>query len=460
MNVATVPILLVSHNPYLRGILKFISETMLKTEVTELESEEKALLYLKNLTVFPSMIVYDYSPNAYLLEDFVLHLKHHCNKVKIIILIDKVTDEGKQILKEISQITLINKLELPYNLIEQVKENVHSPQFVNKSEYCHIELRFLSILDGINKTLYVRIGKEKFLKLFNEDDNTDSLDIHRYMTKGVENFYLKRETALWVIDQLQKQIDLFLRSNNFRFILRGANETPEKKFEQKILRINDEIHIDPDFREMINSAITKVRKVVESQNKINDMLGILKKNKSMLNYYTQKAQTTALISCLVAKQLDWSSRISIDKLVFASLLCDVTLALRPNLLRIQNLSEFEDMKENLSLEDQKIFLHHPKEGAELIKNYFSSAPPETEMLAYQHHELPDGSGFPHGLKADKISPLSALFIMSNHFTYYFLEDSDPSMEEYLLRAQYRFDYSNFRKIIKAFEKIKKVPSLK
>jgi hypothetical protein len=76
-----LPFLVVSSSPYMRGILKFVLETMLHTDVTELESEEKALSFLKNLDGVPSMIVYDYTPHAYLLEDFVGHLKEHSKLV-------------------------------------------------------------------------------------------------------------------------------------------------------------------------------------------------------------------------------------------------------------------------------------------------------------------------------------------------------------------------------------------
>lgn len=75
--VSKLPFLVVSHSPFMRGILKFVLETLLHTEVTELESEEKALLFLKNLESAPSMIVYHYSPHAYLLEDFSAILKRH-----------------------------------------------------------------------------------------------------------------------------------------------------------------------------------------------------------------------------------------------------------------------------------------------------------------------------------------------------------------------------------------------
>jgi HD-GYP domain-containing protein (c-di-GMP phosphodiesterase class II) len=144
-----------------------------------------------------------------------------------------------------------------------------------------------------------------------------------------------------------------------------------------------------------------------------------------------------------------------DKLVYASVLCDITLAVRPEILSVQSKLEFEARKDEFPEDVQKIYLSHPKDAASLIKRYFSQAPPDTDVLALQHHEQPDGSGFPMGLKADRISPLAALFIVANDFSYYFLKDDEPSMADFLLKCQSRYDYVNFRKIIKALERVKK-----
>ncbi|MFZ4714925.1 MAG: HD-GYP domain-containing protein [Bacteriovoracaceae bacterium] len=449
-----VTFLVVSSNPYLRGILKFCLETLLHANVTELESEEKALLFLKDLSFFPGMIIYDYRTHAYLLEDFVGYLQKNFKDVKIVILSDEVTDEGRGLLKDISQLTLIEKSLLPGALVEEAKKVFKNTPFNNQDPYCQIDLRFLSILDGVNKNLYVKIGT-KYVRLFNEDDNTEAFDIQKYMNKGVKNFYFQRDTALWVLEQMQKQILLFLRSNNFRFVMRGANDSEEKRMQQKILRMNDEVHIDKDFKIEIEQAIVKIRKVMEGEKNVSKLLAKLRENNPIYNYYHHKLMTTAYFACSMSRELEWSSRMTIDKLVFASSLCDLTLAVKPELLKIVSLEQFEVIKETLSASDQKLYLNHPKEGADLIKNYFTTSPPETDVLAIQHHEMPDGSGFPYGLKAERISPLSALFIIANHCATYFMEDEDPSMQDYLLKVEFRFNAVNFRKAYKALEKLKK-----
>lgn len=455
MEKKKLPFLVVSSSPYMRGILKFVLETLLHCEVTELDSEEKALLFLKNLDVAPSMIVYDYTSNAYLLEDFVGYLKANQKIVRIIVLVNEVRKEGIEMLKDLEQIKLMNESALPKGLVDEAEKIFEGTDFVNDSAYCRIGVNFLSILDGINKNLYIRIGSDKFIKISHEDDDTEMVDINKYKKKGIEYLYLNRETALWVIQQIEGQIDIFLKSNNFRFILRGANESPEKRFEQKLLRINDEVHVDKEFKESIEQAISRIRNVVDKETHVESFLNSFKEHQDEYALFSQKINLTSFISCALAKELEWISKTTMDKLVYASVLSDITLAVRPELLLISSMHEFIKRRDEIDEEDQKIFLSHPKDSGLLIKRYFTTAPPDTDALAYQHHEQPDGTGFPQGLKADKISPLAALFIVANDFAYYYLKDEEPTIDEFLLRSHGKYDYVNFRKIIKAMERIKR-----
>ena len=450
-----IPFLVVSSSPYMRGIIKFVLETLLRVDVTELDSEEKALNFLRNLELQPGMIVYDYTPNAYLLEDFVGYLKEHSKHVRIAVMVDEIREEGKELLRDFYQLKLMERSKLPGNLIEEATSIFTDPGFINSDAYCRVDIDFLFKLDGINKNLFIKIGADKYIKVFSEDDNTNVLDIKKYKEKGIQYLYVNRETAMWVIGQIQKQINIFLKANNFRFVLRGASDSPKKRFEQKIMRIDEEVHIDTEFKETIDKAIENIKAIVEKEQKVEQFLKVIQKNKKDYAFFTQKMNMTSVISCLLAKQLDWISKTTMDKLVYASVISDLTLAVRPDLLRIQGFTEFERVKGSLSDEDQKIYLSHPKDAAYLIKKYFSLAPSDTDVLAYEHHEMPDGTGFPMHLRADRISPLSALFIIANDFSSYFLTDDEPNMDDFILKCHSRYDFVNFRRIIKALERLKK-----
>jgi len=337
------PILIISQSPYMRGIIKFVMESLLHTDVTELESEEKALQFLKEVEVSPGFIIYDYRSNSYLVEDFVIYLKENYKHIRIIVLVDEVRTEGVELLKNTEQIKLLDESHIPIGLINEAKEVFGNSAFLNSDPYCRIDINFLSILDGINKNLYIKIGQEKFVKVFNENDNTNVLDLTKYKDKGIQYLYLQRDTALWVNSQIQNQIKIFLKSNNFRFILRGESDSAEKRFERKILRIDDEVHIDSEFKKVIEQAIERINNIVEKEQGVHYIIDVLKRN-GEYPFFTQKINLSSVMSCVLAKQLDWMSKTTMDKLVYASVLCDITLAVKPHLLRIQNISEFERQK--------------------------------------------------------------------------------------------------------------------
>jgi len=90
----------------------------------------------------------------------------------------------------------------------------------------------------------------------------------------------------------------------------------------------------------------------------------------------------------------------------------------------------------------------------LVKNNFKFAPPETDVLVLQHHELPQGRGFPIAVAAEKLSPLTQLFIVTQDFVRYVMNESDPNLEMYFLRAETRFEQNVFRKYIALLKKFK------
>src|SRR5690606_36557511 len=131
-------------------------------------------------------------------------------------------------------------------------------------------------------------------------------------------------------------------------------------------------------KESIDKAIEKIRSAVEKEAKVEHFLKVLRSQEGHDAFFTQKINLTSLISCILARELEWISKTTMDKLVYASVISDLTLAVKPELLNIQNLHDFEKIKHTLTEEDQKIFLSHPKDGANLIKRYFTSAPPDTD----------------------------------------------------------------------------------
>jgi hypothetical protein len=131
------------------------------------------------------MIILDYTPNAYLLEDFVDYFKNHSKLVNIAILVDVVREEGRELLRDHQHMMLLDEATLRGTLVEKAKSIFAGSPYVNDEPYCRIDIGFLSTLDGIKKNLFIKIGHDKFFKLFNEDETTFILDIQKYRGRGI-----------------------------------------------------------------------------------------------------------------------------------------------------------------------------------------------------------------------------------------------------------------------------------
>ena len=87
-------------------------------------------------------------------------------------------------------------------------------------------------------------------------------------------------------------------------------------------------------------------------------------------------------------------------------------------------------------------------------------PPDVDVIISQHHELPDGTGFPRGLNYQRITPLSTVFIVAHDLVrHLMLVDpqtgfSAKDVEEWFLRSQNKFQLGNFKKVMAAIPRSK------
>lgn len=168
------------------------------------------------------------------------------------------------------------------------------------------------------------------------------------------------------------------------------------------------------------------------------------------------ALLTAHVACAVATQLGWTSGQTYLKLTVASLMHDTFL---PNFEWAESRwaeAAAASKGKPRPPSEVKVFFQHPVDGAQLLRR-FKQIPPDTDKIVLEHHELPDGSGFPRGLPGAQISPLGCLFILSHHAAEALLERFSEGerwdMERLLeLLVAERWQAGNFKKVWQAFEK--------
>lgn len=152
---------------------------------------------------------------------------------------------------------------------------------------------------------------------------------------------------------------------------------------------------------------------------------------------------TNYIMSLVIDKFPWRSDQVKEKGALASIMCDMKLSK-------DDFKELRNWQKNGGELSEKL-KRHPSEMAETLKNNRLFIPLETITIIEQHHEVPDGSGFPFGLVSNRFNQLSSIFIVSQQFSE-MLHDSGYDYEKRLdLVERIREKYGSSKMFDKALD---------
>ena len=445
-------ILLYVNEDFFKGILSFILESYFNCQVTSLarETDAKEILEDKNQNI--DIFIYEYDPFSFFFDE-LKKIKPN-RKMHTLLICQAEHEQNIAHIEKEHAVKIVKKDQLPSSLIQLICSFFTINDILNDSPYCKISTELLARLDGVRKNLYIKIGENKMIQIFSEHDKTEVSDILKYHKKGVGFLYLKRSTTEMISTQIQRQIKLYIKSSNFKFILQSPTDSPESIYEQRFIRIFDEIFIDDEFKNIILASIKKIQANVLKEKRIDLFISQLLGMPNYFQFFSKKAELTSMFSGLLMQRLQFESKTSLEKIVYASLLSDITLAVRPKLLQIRDFEEFNACKDLLSKEDVEFYLTHPADGAALANKFFQSAPADTGNLILLQHELPDGSGFPNKVMGDKIALLEAIFIVASDLAHCFLANENQTIADYLTENSERWNRHNFKKILRVLNDMK------
>ncbi|MDO9183156.1 MAG: HD domain-containing phosphohydrolase, partial [Bacteriovorax sp.] len=94
----------------------------------------------------------------------------------------------------------------------------------------------------------------------------------------------------------------------------------------------------------------------------------------------------------------------------------------------------------------KQVLDHPSASAHFLPANIELLE-DTKKIITEHHELPNGDGYPRKLTASQIAPLSCLFILSQQISFCLIRNnfSQDRLKDFLVNSESTFDQGNFSK---------------
>lgn len=182
--------------------------------------------------------------------------------------------------------------------------------------------------------------------------------------------------------------------------------TAERQFKQtvaKVKDINNKMSHHP--AQAIGEADELVATIIHSLlNNEDNLVHLMSANNLDDSLYYHQINVSVL-SLLLGRQL-LLSEADMQLLGMAALLHDIgKIKVPPQILR---------KKGALTKPEEGIWRLHPAYSREYLQKFLSQNP-RVALIAEQHHEQADGSGFPHQLSASQMDPLSHVVIIANYY---------------------------------------------
>lgn len=323
----------------------------------------------------------------------------------------------------------------PEELSLLVKSFTHAPP--ESTTHVPIKLKVACEIASGRFDIYLKLSGTNFVKITNRGSEFTIFEAEKLASKGINEVYLKASESRD-----------FLKIWEDSLITKLSQKKPEGI--DTVIAIECLEQVEKISRALgwssgsIKASQKIIREAIASLSSQERISALLKKKFQDRNSgYSHHIGLLCYLSCMMCSELRMDD--AREKLVMASLMHD--LSLDENLY--PDIEEWNKQAKNLNDRSPEVvrFRLHPLHASQTAQT-IEVLPPDVEQIILQHHEAPDGSGFPRGLTANRIHYLAAIFIIAEDLVH-FLDDGEAletSLKDFLTWGENRYQQGNFRKI--------------
>ncbi len=284
--------------------------------------------------------------------------------------------------------------------------------------------------------IYLKLSGTNYVKLTNKGSEFSEAEANKLASKGISEVYIKASES-------REFLRVWEENLYFRMSRRpeGLDSLMATDCLEQIEKISRAFGWSSDA---VKASQKIVKEAIIALNKDDKIAALLRRKFSESgSEYSRHVGLLCYLTCVMCAQVNKPE--AQEKLVMAALMHDLAVdeTLYP---QIERWNKQAGDLEDRSPEVVRYRLHplHASQTAQSI----DFLPPDVDQIILQHHEAPDGSGFPRGLSANRIHYLASMFIIAEDLVH-FLDDGDnleTSITDFLMWGENHYMQSNFKKI--------------
>lgn len=297
------------------------------------------------------------------------------------------------------------------------------------SEYHQIPIETVRDQTEVPVDLYILFKEDHYVKIYIGYDSLPSI-YENFFNKKVESFYVLKP----FLDELNRYIKTSHRSSEL------MQMDPKD--------IATKLGLDPENIKEINKTFHNAFNIIKRQD--GHLNKILESISAENKYRRKNIILTSYLAISVVKKMPWYKDSLIEKIIFGCIFHDLLIAKE----KLAMIIEKDSINSNvLSAQEIKIIKEHGHNMALKVEK-IPEIPSDVIHILRDHHERPDGSGFPRGIRNNEIKPITALFIVSEFASNFLLRESLTHMETLHMELEKHFmEFSNFEKVTRQLIKL-------
>ena len=250
--------------------------------------------------------------------------------------------------------------------------------------------------------IFIKDGNQHYSKIISSGQPQSQELLCKLLSEGHSEFYIDGPSLDRYIAMINKVSSLLTES------LTKVEITQIIDYVVKFVRLNKyllaiELKAPKDIIETAGSIVEQALVRI-----CHDSEGFYRVFRSVASYphLTKHAVCVALIAVLIAQKLEVESEKNLLYMAMGALLADSGLG---------QLTFNPEHEENLTPEQRKELWRHPELGKFLLDR-IKSVHPAIVSIVLQHHERPNGHGYPNGLRSKDISRPAKIVAVADSFS--------------------------------------------
>jgi len=262
--------------------------------------------------------------------------------------------------------------------------------------------------DTMPVNVYVRLGDTKFVQVAKPGDKADPERLSSYKDKSAQYLWVKKHQYGELLKTGLQIAGFLIQSDSLSgpqktTLLTSVAKPVFSQLEKQGLSFETYAHA----KQIVDATIA----LAENHN---DLAELFESLKDCSDELLKHSLAVCCVSTIIAQNMKWDSRSTLEKLTLGALLHDIGKKGLPSEL-------LKKPKIKMSFDEMQAYEQHPYKGMQMLLS-LGNVPDDVVSIVFEHHENALGQGYPRKLRNLKIHPLARIVGLADDFVSLTMEN--------------------------------------